>query len=590
MEVSISRRSLAIGGPAALAASSLAPLGVLGTLAGVHTPAAAAPVLTPDGFDAYYKNTFHNRAVDLSTFRLAVIIARDEAVTRNIQYNITRTAQIQAQLSSPAQITNYLTANNYNLTIAGPAFPGVTRWDWICNNLRADISTDATLKVDFGAYLNWITTTLTDDELNVLIQHRMRLWHHMERFLYMCLTKAAYTTFMQRIASIEAKDDRRYLQETIKDELVEETDWLGRKTGNLRMRWGNRPLIERIGLVNLLSWFENLFGYAKYAPLNESQHGIDTTAVDTSYNRNLADNTTAYYKGDDQKYGLEYYVNRDINEIGPYPNMTRDESRKHLTALCEDAYRLTGHVYASYAMATYFSRAISQGVIALTRFQLYNTGINLPAMVQSAMDLAESQPAVKQAADWGRFQMTGVLTLLGACVASNIVLMGTTIYATRNAVREGKLANWTEAQMATRTKNLILGWTGGGVTLAQLNAMGLLGYVSFGQSAAAEAKVKWVGVGFAGSDFISAVGTAVGIFSSRTGLTDLTAPVLTGAIVQASAHSATIWQFYWKGVAESRGETYTPAVPALKITTLSATTVSALSFVAGVMALHQNGW
>jgi hypothetical protein len=591
MQTTISRRSVALGGPAVLAAGSLGQLGVLGVL-GTAPGTATAATLTADGLAHFLINKFQPAARRTATKMMAEMVTSAlHPTVKGDGYDVFVDGFYQAWKDN-AEFERYI--NKYfDLSKPDDFFPKYTRQQWFEYSYKIALTSGkndyigtAYTSTEHVEYRNWLLSDISNEVLNRIHQHRKELWHHIYQYAAATFENVDFKKFIARVVALEKTDDQRYLRGKTPDALVYKKSWLGYDTNEMQLKLGNvRRAIERKELVNQNSTLGKIFNFKPtYSKRNLIEHGINTTAIETIPTNTKYNGTTEYDFSHDQSEGLDYYVNAEIDKYGPYENMTIVDSKKQLRAYALNVYRMTGEVYISYEVGSLYMRAAAQAIIAVARQFLFDKTINLPAMMDAVGATAGSYPSVIEAQRVGRIQMKYILGLLGGIVVAQALYTALTVFEVDKAVTQGKVKNWTELQMANEAKRKVAFWFTASVSATQLLALGFLGFSSFTTGTSAVQVSRFLGGVFAISDFTAGITRLVSISNKATPSSPSSIANILGACMQLVGATATLADGMYKMWTRS----WTPSlfgdkVTALKITAVTATGAACFYGIGGLL-------
>jgi hypothetical protein len=602
MEVSISRRSLAIGGPAALAASSLGQIGVIGALVGTHVNAAAGVTLSIPAFAEFYQGKLNPYMSKVNCMKLAEVMAEEMDFAKVKKYDAADVLRNGTRFRNDLQYLNEaLGVFQINMpSISNPAESKMERWKRkVKFLLEVQISQDERpfAANDITAYRVWLTQTLTDPELNVFKQHYPAIWHWVMRFLEVILRTADFSAFQERVKQIEASDDRRRLRVGNPDSLRDKTNIFGTPNGELEVVFGNKTQpVEKEELKDLNSWQQTMFwGEHTYSKLNLVRSGINCTEIAVSPANSTYLNMTGFALGQDQIDGINYYVNKDIAANGAYAGMTPTQSADLLRCYAMNAYRYSGHVYGSYELATYFARGTAQALISLTRYWIKGKYLNLPALADATLMFAQGNPsamAMAQKLRGSAWSLVTIATSLGSIMIGMCGFLDFTLRESAEAFKTGRLKNFTAAQTADLWKSRLaqgLAGIGGFFQGAALLNLGVASIQTLVTGRNTEIATRAVGGMFALSDTMTSVMElfAFGDKASRQQLTDADAASLTATFIKLAGGLYGGYESQWRFNNGKWLATDWTWIPAIKVSTYTAGAASIFFYTGAFLKLNK---
>ena len=596
MNTNMTRRSVALAGPTALALKTLGPVATLATLGGISTQANA---LTYDGglywlngFFDFYEDKFKAFAAKLTRraiayqYTLAYLAGNASVVPGSTQW-------FSVYESFATKALDASVAHSYynSLSAAAQEQTHDRSRTWFI-----DSTTDSRLNLPAKPYApidmsNWnaLAKSLTKDHVGQIKWQDMRNWHKLVYFVKAIATDADFATLAQKSTAVETDENARFLRGTVADSLKEVKPYLYGNSWWV-MNWGNaRKPVERAELVNTRSWFETLFRLAPiYDETSVIQHGVNTTAIVPETSTVISED---YVLTEIQQKGIDYYVNKDIADNGPYPNTTVAESRRMLRSATEFVAKDTGLVHPSYLYAQDVVRATQQYTVAVTRHFLFKDRyLDLQKMQAGIITHIEGNWFYRWTHVSPRAALSAALLVLTASMIATLVLQSLALHDTNDAVDENSGKNTTLSMDVALAQQKLLARSTPTSTVASLLAIGFLATAGFVSSTGASiiAKVAIAGCApmFALTDLTSSTTLIAEVIRNRTQNTTEGRIKLAQAGARLTGAGFSIFdlvlKIYNKTFKSSFGTWY--YVHPLTYNTLTAATAASLSVILAVLA------
>lgn len=456
VSTNISRRSVALGAPSALALGSmgslakLAPLGAVAALGAAHTPASAALAFVPsvNGFMEFYHSTDYSKVI---AFVLRFYI--------------------QARYDPPAKVfTDPVVFDQWwGGSLTSTQRSDIRQQQRIAHaelNKKFDVA-----RTYVALWVHEISSRKTSDLMLQLHAKPIALDYVMH-FLKMSVPAADFAELEQDMATHTKVHDGRFLRgTTAKGETLKVKQGALPGQATYEVDFGNkRKLMKRKNMTKKSDWgmkaeiFPNPSGeptvlYSQsYEPSSHPTHGMNSTTLEPTVAPEVS---TAYTLSPSQRQSIANITSDDIDKNGAYGNMTADDSKKALAECTEILARGSGLLYESYAAASYMLTGFSQALIASIRFQLGNPdkvlGINLDALMQNALEISFKTPEFQALTSQQALRFRTEFNALAAVLSGQAVWTGYNLFvAKKNAAITGapnaaELAKQLEVQLATST-------------------------------------------------------------------------------------------------------------------------------------------
>lgn len=516
----ISRRKLALGGPAAVALApfapiahlaKLAPLGAVAALGAVHNSAAAAAattVTTLGGFKTAYariQNDLNSRVIEaaraLHPNSNTLLLSENHDKLHDFFTGLTST-QIQAIRAKAKSELEYIYKNSS--TDTDRYARGITY-----NNAKKYISDISTT-----THLNWIR------------QHHHKVWIRMVLFAKFIFTSTEHQELEVRMAEHEAVSDIRHLVGAYppgitrtKDRLEDKQTVVAGQVKESVVKLGNfRKTVERHELVRTNHWLMALIWGPKFTLDSEIKHGTNSTSIEQPYITAYTSN--AYTLSEDQLTGIKYYTERDIDQNREIAGFTVKDSRRVLYEATLFMANETGYVYESYLAAQLLTRCAGQGAICATRFALEQKYIDLKALAESGISLVQEISEISSLYDLldenGRIALTAAITALAMILATGIVLTLVVNDKAKEVVKNNKNNNTTAADDVYGTLDALDAAFMGVNFVVQVYSLGVLGYVGLTGYEISDENMAQIPINFARVDLTVPVSEVVAVFRSGT--------------------------------------------------------------------------
>ena len=598
MNTNMTRRSVALAGPTALALGTLGPVATLATLGGISTQAnaqtASGGTVNIDGFINFYNTKFVSYATSVARRAVAYQATLHYlSGNANVPPGSTQWFSVYESFADKfgadvALCESYY--SGYPATVQDQVHDRARIWFHDDTpdsrlNLPARTFTSLTL-VSFNDFFY----TLTENNIYSIRANSQRDWHKLAYFVKATAPDSYFALLAQKSTAAEATDDQRLLKGTVPDSLEEVKNWLGHPTGELRVKFGNlRKPAERVELTNTRNWFTSLFRGSYYTPTNVINHGLNSTTIEPPVRTITLSYTSQAYKLDsEQIQGIEYYVNADIAKNGAFEHMTVDQSKRALRQHTTFVSRETGLVYPSYVAAQLILRGAAQATIASVRGNLYTKTIDLLALQKNMIAVAFMEEPIRALYDASKTTLRNGLIAITAEVIAGMLLSSIAIAESRKVVAENKGKGTTAAVDVAQARARTMIRITSSVTAAQLTALGVLGVTAFSASEITEnSKFLWrIGTGgaFAVSDLTSGISDYVTVFRSGTQTTPVGVATLMGATCRIAGGlwglSEAICKLFNCSWVDSHYKNY----PALVVNTNTASAAACLYTMAGIMA------
>ena len=529
----LSRRSLALGGPAALAVGALGQAGVLGVLGAAHTNAQAAVTLTDSAFYIWYRAyflPFARRAAAYSLYE-----TKRTYHPKDLLASKTKFIEVWNTLSTTEQ-SQVITRKRGYYSVATGSLPG-----W----LRTVGEPQRPPVADIAAYITWILSK-TDEQFNVFKQVNNHGWHMIYGFMQSAASSAQKTLLSTLSLHAEKTDDnaRRlgaWWGSNTTDRVEVELD--STKNPVQKVKMGNlRGAVERRDLYTPNNWLQSMLNGYEYDEVSIYLNGTDgliNTKGQPVVDR-ILNNGTLFYESagntSNPDYGvapavantytlspsvnaaISVYIDDDITQNGPFENMTNSQSVQGLTNLTGHLYSKSGMVYESYVAAQYLMRFFAQANIALIRFHLGKViaPIDIEALAKSIEEIARQDMHLQLVTEAQRLALLVELSTLTGFIVTGLVFTGFGLKNAKYVVRTNTLAglNTTEAADLARVKDRITLSIASAVTqtVAQMGAIGLLTKVAIKVETSQADKIRWIAPGFIFADLAGGLNDYVRIF------------------------------------------------------------------------------
>jgi len=438
---------------------------------------------------------------------------------------------------------------------------------------------------------------LSDDTVNRYKQHRAM---HLDMITMFVETadQARHKNWENKLVTLEASDDKRYLKGATEDRLVEGKDFFGRSNNTLTVELGNKTqIVERAELVNTRSGFWGWLLGPKYDATSVIQHGKNSTATEKLPYHLFAHTTSEGFElGPDQTAGIDYYVDEHIKKNGAFPNMTEEESKRNLRGAITFISKDTGAVYESYVATQYGLRSAGQVVTALLRWAIDKKKINLATIQASAeARLAAESTWLDARATMQTRLNVGLSALIGVAVGQ--ILMSAIAIDESNKILDENTKNnktTTKEQDLQRVLNRMGISTTSANAAFNFAAIGILGAVAYVRQD--EAKTQgpyinhWLGAGFAANDMAASIIDIVTLVRSRSLTTPKGFTTLGAALTRGVGASYTFLGYFHKLTNYRYGGTFTKNLTPLTFTTWTAVASAAIYGFTAFMASLPGPW
>lgn len=523
VSTNISRRSVALGAPSALALGSmgslakLVPLGAAATLGAAHNSASAAgPALRIESFMQFYNSPEYGGKIK-------------KAMQDYIRSNYLKETGAIAPL-------NLFTDHKFFMKVLSSfseTFKQKIRFGQALNHASARNSSGvAQLFVEL-----WeaeINANITSD-LMLELHTKQIAAHYVMHFLKFHLRPAEFATVEKNMARHEAAHYRRYLRKTEEESLVVKQGAFPGQAEYVYSKGSKRKPISRKKLKKHEHWdigaevFPNPSGepqvvYApSYDPTSYEAHGTNSTTLEPTTSPVTS---TAYTLTPSQLTAIANITSDDIDQNGPLQNMTAQECKDSMRELTESLMRMTGQFYESYVVASNLLTAMAQARIASIRYQLGNPdkviGLDLDKLMLDQWEENALLPEIRALTFQQRERLRGEFWALANVVFASVVYTG---YYLKVAIANRLFAKPDGAVMFGQLVAAL-----GAVSAVSLRSLGYLYSATLSSGIPADDRVKvkaTIRTWFAKSDITSGLAGLAILLGSSSLVTKIGATTLT---------------------------------------------------------------
>lgn len=502
--------------------------------------------------------------------------------TDDVTGDIADKDEMISNVSYRAQIVSSLTANQINL-IKDRLVDRIKSTTYMYFHPRP-------ASASASAFLNMYSAINTADDatLNHIMQHYPVVMHDIKSLFYAMSTSYEVPRVFQRFEQIEQRDDARHLRGTKPDtvEIDKGTLWGEKSTFSVKL--GNlRKPIEKEEPKSLTSWYVDMFMGKSFSPETKIRVGLYPAKVTpTKVEGGYTVTSDAYVIGPEQRAGLDYYINADIEKYGALESLNEAQTRELLQAHADIAFAETGDVYVAYVIGQLSTRMEVQALLGLTRFAFLYKGIDLSLLQRSLQDVLSDHPEVIQHYRQDRGSIAIISTGFMLFTAFSLYLSASTIKVANEVISSNTTSTPAKQEAEIRRKLAIR--LAASQSVSTLAALGILIGGTLPNNSAFKANFQRLTLpAFSISDITGGIGDIASVLRLKKQNTLAGGLQMAAGSVRILSGTYGMLETFTKVMHNDYSKSLFPTIKALHVSTLSAALGAALygaSIIASIFA------
>lgn len=496
------------------------------------------------------------------------------------EYNVNLERMI-SDASYRAQVVSNLTANQINL-IKDKLVDRI--------NDSTPYSHPRPASASASAFLNMYSAINTTDDatLNHIMQHYPVVMHDIKSLFYAMSTSYEVPRVFQRFEQIEQRDDARHLRGTKPDTVEIDKGILWGQKNTFSVKLGNlRKPIEKEQPKSLTSWYVEMFMGKSFSPETKIRVGLYPAKVTpTKVEGGYTVTSDAYVIGPEQRAGLDYYINADIEKYGALESLNEAQTRELLQAHADIAFAETGDVYVAYVMGQLSTRMQVQALLGITRFAFLDKRIDLSLLQRSLQDVLSDYPEVIQHYRQDQGMIAIISTVFMLFTAFSLYLSASTIKVANEVISSNTTSTPAKQEAEIRRKLAIR--LAASQSVSTLAALGILIGGTLPNNSAFKANFQRLTLpAFSISDITGGIGDIASVLRLKKQNTLAGGLQMAAGSVRILSGTYGMLETFTKVMHNDYSKSLFPTIKALHVSTLSAALGAALygaSIIASIFA------